>query len=168
MKKDNIVINKKKFIIIITISILIVTSVITTCIVLLNNFNSKIDNSSLTDEEVIEYLESLGYKYDKTMYSTLFRTTYVSITSENPDIRIQKIEDNYTGTRYTFKNEAYNDSHADILNIDDNDSEEQIQYSAYKKWLNEVNLSDEQIISSIKFYDENNGANFIDTSQYLE
>lgn len=169
MKKDNIVISKKRFIIIVAVCIIIFASIITTCILLLNNSNSKIDNSNLTDEEVIEYLESLGYNYDKTMYSNLLSTTYVTITDKNDDIRIQKIINDLVGTLYTFQNSSYNDSHADILNIEDNDDEEEtIQYSAYKKWLIEVNLSDNQIISSINFFDQNTDTKLIDMDQYLD
>ena len=168
MKKDNIVINKKKFIIIIAIFIIILASTITTCIILFNNTDNRIDTSNFTDKEVIEYLESLGYKYDKTMYSNLLSTTYITITDKKDDIRIQKIINDFVGTSYTFQNSSYNDSHADILNIEDNDDEEKIQYSAYNKWLKEINLSDSQVISSINYYDKNNEVKIIDVDDLLD
>ena len=147
MKKNNIVINS---------------------IMLYSSTNNKVNTSNFTDKEIIEYLEKLGYKYDKTMYSNLLSTTYITITDREDDIRIQKIINDFVGTSYTFQNSSYNDSHADILNIEDNDKDEQIQYSAYKKWLEDINLSDNQVISSINYYDKNNEVKIMDVDDLLD
>lgn len=162
MKKDTIVIKKRTFITVAFLAIIILIATITISVVTFNKSNNKTANANLKDNEVIEYLESLGYEYEKKMYSNLTSTTYISITDKAGNIRIQKIINDYIGTSYTFQNSAYNDSHADILNIDENDEDEKIQYSAYNKWLNEVNLTDTQIIESINFYDENNSVKVID------
>lgn len=80
---------------------------------------------------------------------------------------MQKIVNTYIGTIYTFGNDVYNDENADIVNLEDNNEDEDIQYSAYQKWLTEVNLDDSQIISALNYYDENNFAEYIDVDELL-
>lgn len=165
--KNNISINKKTLIFLITIIIvLFTTTVITTTILFTNpNKEEKIDNSNLTDKEVIEYLESKDYKFEKISFSDDDSTIYTTIS--NDDIYLQKIVNTYIGTIYTFGNDVYNDENADIVNLEDNNEDEDIQYSAYQKWLAEVNLDDSQIISALNYYDENNFTEYIDVDELL-
>ena len=165
--KNNISINKKTLIFLITIIIvLFTTTVITTTILFTNpNKEEKIDNSNLTDKEVIEYLEGKDYKFEKISFSDDDSTIYTTISNE--DIYLQKIVNTYIGTIYTFGNDVYNDENADIVNLEDNNEDEDIQYSAYQKWLAEVNLDDSQIISALNYYDENNFTEYIDVDELL-
>ena len=165
--KNNISINKKTLIFLITIIIVLFTTTLITTTILFTNPNKeeKIDNSNLTDKEVIEYLESKDYKFEKISFSDDDSTIYTTIS--NDDIYLQKIVNTYIGTIYTFGNDVYNDENADIVNLEDNNEDEDIQYSAYQKWLTEVNLDDSQIISALNYYDENNFTEYIDVDELL-
>ncbi len=170
MNKD-IKISKKKLIMIITVIIVLFTTTIITTTLLFSKDDTneigkqeKINNSNLTDEEVIEYLEGKGYNFQKLLY--LDSGVFYTIIENNDNVYIQKILSPHM-TLYTFKNNDYNDEHANIVNLSDNDNDEDIQYSAYQKWLQEINLNDNQIISVLDYYDENNVAEYIDMDKIL-
>lgn len=171
--KKNISISKRIFIIMIIVIIILFSTTIITSTVLIVKSNDtqtekqKNDNSNLDDEEVIKYLQDKNYEFDKVVYSSSDSTIYISLNSNDSKIWVQKMINPYIGTLYTFNNSEVNDEHADITDISENDENEKKQYFAYHDWLNEVNLSNEQIISAIDYYDLNNIAEYIDMDDIL-
>ena len=165
MKKDINISKKSLIALIIVIIVLFTTTIITTTLLFArSNKQEKIDNSNLTDRQVIEYLENENYKFEKSSFSDNDSTIYTTISNDN--VYLQKIVNIYLGTKYTFGNEVYNDENADIVNLDNNDNDEKnIQYSAYQKWLKEINLTDNQIISVLDYYDENNIVEYINVDE---
>ncbi len=127
----------------------------------------EIDTSTFSNQEIIAYLEEKGYIFEKHRFESSQNTIYVTLTNEVDKIRIQKIKGTYIGTMYTFQNANYNNEHANILIISRNDEDEKIQYSAYEKWLKSINLTDNQIISVLNYYDDNNIYKIINDLEYL-
>lgn len=170
--KKNISISKRIFIIMIIVIIILFSTTIITSTVLIVKSNDtqaekqKNDNSNLDDEEVIKYLESQGYTFQRSVYSTLKSTINTTLTNKD-NIWVQKLVGPDIFTIYTFNNTEIDGKLANIINSDNNDDEQMIQYSAYQDWLKKVNLSNEQIISALDYYDLNNIAEYIDMDDIL-
>ena len=111
MKKDINISKKSLIALIIVIIVLFTTTIITTTLLFArSNKQEKIDNSNLTDRQVIEYLENENYKFEKSSFSDDDSTIYTTISNDN--VYLQKIVNIYLGTIYTFGNEVYNDENA--------------------------------------------------------
>ncbi len=122
-------------------------------------FYPKSDNHNkedLSESEIVEYLQDKGYKFTANKSTSTTVTTYY-IYVNNDNITFQRIDNPYTGTMYCWKNDNINDEWADILESEENTTEdEKKQYEAYLKWLNKINLSKSQIIDILDYYHENN------------
>ncbi|MBS6374698.1 MAG: hypothetical protein KH431_08865 [Erysipelotrichaceae bacterium] len=118
--------------------------------------SNKDDNTKLSNSEVVELLEKKGYKFN---ISDEEETHYVYFTNINKDdesyIWVQKYDNTYVGTNYTFSKEDVNEKHANIIDKEENDSkDEKLQYDAYLDWLNEMGLKKSQIINVLDYYDK--------------
>lgn len=169
MNKSEVKINKNLFFLIISSTFIIIILLLIILLNTLNNNNKikQVNTMSFNDEQVIEYLENNDYEIKKYIFESTPNTIYVTIS--NDKIEMQKIDNPYIGTVYFFDNNLYNDNYADIMNLSKNNTDEKKeQYYAYKKWLDSINLTDEQIISALKYYDKYNKADIYEDLKLLE
>lgn len=169
MAQNKITINKKFFYLIIILFTL--TTINFIVFIFIHNFKSRnmTDTTNFSTEQVLKYLEENGYIFEKVTYESDANTIYVTVRNKKNNIDLKKIKNSYIGTWYIFHNQAYNNDYADILEIDkNNDADKKLQYSAYKKWLEKINLDDSQIVAVLNYYDQNNIYKTIDDSKYLD
>jgi hypothetical protein len=143
--------NNKK-IIVIAIIIIFLIILITGSIFIIQQLNNK---TNLSANEVVEYLQSKGYKFE-ALKSTLTQYTTYYIYVNNDDIAFQLIDNIFTGTMYSWKNNKINDDWAEINETTENNTTaKKKQYEAYQEWLNELGLNDTQIIEALDYYKRN-------------
>lgn len=110
--------------------------------------DKKIDNTDLSDREVLEYLEKEGYNFS---VSNIDNDQYISISKG--DILIQRVF-NSQKVEVTFKNNKINDESAIITDEESNDTKElKKQYDNFFNWLKSVGLKKWQIINVLYYYD---------------
>lgn len=115
------------------------------------------DNTNLTTFEVMEYLQSNGYKFEVEDYTYIYTTHYVILRNDADGIWIQKIINDLTGTYLTFKNDLINDEHANITSEAANETEDKKQqYKAFLNWLEDMGLTKRQLNDVLDLYDEIN------------
>lgn len=119
--------------------------------------SKKEDHTKLSSSKVIELLEKKGYKFES---SDEDKTHYVYFTNADKEdksyVWIQKYDNIYVGTNYTFKKNDINDKHASIIDKEENKSkDEKLQYDTYLDWLDLMGLTKSQIINVLDYYDKN-------------
>ncbi len=141
----------KKTIIIISIIVLLVILSIAT-IFIINKLNNK---TNLTEKEVIEYLEQKNFEFEALKLDAT-KTYYICVTNTEEEIYFCKMEDDFMGEHYFWRNKKINNERADIKNIEENKkNEEKEQYTEFLKWLDKIGLEDTQIINVLDYYNKN-------------
>lgn len=143
--------NNKKIIIATSIVILLIILIIGS-IFIMKKLNNK---TNLSASEVVKYLQNKGYEFDASK-STLTQYTTYYIYVSNDDIAFQRIDNVFTGTMYSWKNDKINDDWAEIKETEENNTTaKKKQYEAYQDWLNRLGLNDTQIIEALDYYKKN-------------
>ena len=145
---------KKNYLTIILCIVIVILLIIVGYFILNKSFHT--NNANLNEQELVTYLQNKGYKFS-AYKDTLTNITTYYIYVKNNNIAFQRIDNPYLGTTYSWSNNNINDEWANILEPDKNTKEnEKQQYSAYLKWLNNVNLDKSQIITVLDYYYKNN------------
>lgn len=121
------------------------------CVGLFGCSNGK-DNTDLSSKEVQKLLEDDGFKFEKA------GSEFIAMRKGNTDMYISKIQ--YYGSSavmYFIDGSVATTEAANILKPKENTTDIQKKhYENYQNWLEEMGLSEKQIVDVLDYYNENN------------
>lgn len=153
---------KKKNIVILILSIIIVIMAIVIILLLFNkniitdtasSTTYSIDGSKMSNSKLLEMFEKEGYEIKIECFSNSKSTMYVILDNKTEGITIQRIYNIYIGNQLTFSDDSINDSIADLLYTNENDTnDKKQQYKAYQSWLEKYNITKTQLSEMLDTY----------------